>query len=124
MATKQSTIDFILEQIFPADFVTAKKMFGEYALYADGKVVALVCDDQLFVKITPPGKALAGGCAEAPPYPGAKPCLLISGDRCEDREWLSQLFQITAANLPKPQKKPAKKKIPNHEPTPTIPAVH
>jgi len=26
-------------------------MFGEYALYCGDKVVALVCDDQLFVKI-------------------------------------------------------------------------
>lgn len=110
MATKQSTIDFLLEQISPADFVTAKKMFGEYALYADGKVVALVCDDELFVKITPPGKALAVDCDEGQPYPGAKPCLRVTADRWEDREWLSELFRLTTASLPKPQKNPPKKK--------------
>jgi TfoX/Sxy family transcriptional regulator of competence genes len=57
MASKQGTVDFILEQIAAAGTVSAKKMFGEYALYCDGKMVALVCDDQLFVKITEAGKA-------------------------------------------------------------------
>lgn len=110
MATKQSTIDFLLEQISPASFVTAKKMFGEYALYAHGRVVALVCDDQLFLKITPQGQAFAGACHEGRPYPGAKPCLLVTADRWEDRDWLSELFRITATNLPTPLKKSAKKR--------------
>ncbi len=35
-------------------------MFGEYALYCDQRVVALICDDQVFVKITDPGKAYVG----------------------------------------------------------------
>ncbi|RJT43728.1 TfoX/Sxy family protein [Legionella taurinensis] len=55
MSSKQSTIDFILEQITNAGTVYAKKMFGEYAIYCDDKVVALVCDDQLFVKPTTAG---------------------------------------------------------------------
>ncbi len=38
----------------------ARKMFGEYALYVDGKVVALVCDDHLFVKLTEPGTKFVG----------------------------------------------------------------
>jgi len=28
-------------------------MFGEYALYYDEKVVALICDGAIFLKITP-----------------------------------------------------------------------
>ncbi len=56
MATRQETIDFLLDQIAGAGNVRARKMFGEYALYLDEKVVALVCGDQLFVKITNPGK--------------------------------------------------------------------
>ena len=35
-------------------------MFGEYAIYCDEQVVALVCDNQLFVEITPPGRASVG----------------------------------------------------------------
>ena len=56
MLTKQSTIDYILDQLVDLEGVSAWKMFGEYALYCDGRVVALVCDDTLFVKITDEGE--------------------------------------------------------------------
>ena len=52
MATQQRTVDFLVEQVARAGAVTQRKMFGEFALYCDGKVVALVCDDELFVKPT------------------------------------------------------------------------
>jgi hypothetical protein len=70
--------------------------------------VALFCDDQLFVKPTVGGKAFIGKVKEAPPYPGAKPCYLISGDRCEDGEWLSELMLITERELPPPRPKASK----------------
>ncbi len=106
MASRQTTVDYLVEQMAGSGTVTAKKMFGEYGLYCDGKLVALVCDDQLFVKPTAAGKAFAGSVPEAPPYPGAKLCLLISGERWDDREWLSRLVAVTADGLPA-SKKPA-----------------
>ena len=98
MSTKQNTVDFILEQINSAGTVSAKKMFGEYGLYCDGRMVALVCDDELFIKITPAGKAFVGDCPEKQPYPGAKPCLFISGDKWDESEWLSHLIKISLLN--------------------------
>ena len=56
MATRQSTVDYILDQLASAGSISARKMFGQYALYCDGKVVGLVCDDTLYVKITEAGK--------------------------------------------------------------------
>ena len=109
MASQQSTVDFILEQITTAGVVSAKKMFGEYGIYCNGKMVALVCDDQLFVKLTSAGKAFVSEIVEACPYPGAKPCLLISGDKWDDREWLATLVQISAAELPLPKKSSRRK---------------
>ncbi|KVU83744.1 competence protein TfoX [Burkholderia ubonensis] len=103
MASSQSTVDFIVEQMAAAGAVSARKMFGEYGIYCDGKMVALVCDDRLFVKPTPDGKAFLGECEEGPPYPGAKPCFVISGERWDEREWLSRLIRITAAQLPPPR---------------------
>lgn len=105
MASKQSTVDFILEQLTEAGDVSAKKMFGEYGIYCGGKIVALVCDDQLYVKPTAEAKKFLGECEEGSPYPGAKPCFLISGEKWEEREWLSELIRITAANLPVVKKK-------------------
>lgn len=109
MSSKQSTVDFIVEQISSTGIVSAKKMFGEYGIYCGEKMVALVCDDRLFVKPTPGGKAFLGECTEGPPYPGAKLCFIIPGEKWDDREWLSHLIKITAAQLPIPKKKAPKK---------------
>ena len=106
MASRQSTVDFILEQIADSGVVLAKKMFGEYGIYCDGKIVALVCDDKLFVKPTAAGRAFGDELVEACPYPGAKPYLFISGEKWDDHEWLATLFKISAAELPLPKKKP------------------
>ena len=111
MATKQSIIDYILDQLQNAGEVRARKMFGEYALYCDDKVVALVCGEQLFVKITPTGKEYVGKhYEEGRAYPGAKPSMLIDAELIEDREWLSELIRLTADALPKPKPKYKKAK--------------
>lgn len=109
MASKLATIEFIADQIASAGHITYRKMFGEYALYCDTKVVAFVCDDQLFIKPTAAGKTFIGEPTEAPAYPGSKMYYLIDGDLWEDREWMSELIKTTADDLPLP--KPKKKKV-------------
>jgi TfoX/Sxy family transcriptional regulator of competence genes len=105
MASRQSTIDFIVDQISEAGDVSARKMFGEYGLYCNGKMVALVCDDRLFVKPTAGGRSRLRTVTEASPYPHAKPCFLISAEMLEDHEALTELIKITAKELPLPVKK-------------------
>lgn len=109
MATDRKTVDYLVDQMAAAGAVTARPMFGEYGVYCDGKMVAIIGDEQLFLKPTAGGRAAAGDAAEVPPYPGAKPYLLIAADRWEDREWLADLVRVTAAELPAPKSKPAKK---------------
>lgn len=110
MSTRPETVEYIVGQATGTLVVTAKKMFGEYALYADSKLVALICDDQLFVKPTPEGRSLIGEVDEVSPYPGAKPSFLISGDQLEDADWLADLVRRTADGLPiTPAKKPRAK---------------
>ncbi len=108
MASKQSTVDFIVEQASKAGTVSARKLFGEYGLYCDGKMVALVCDDQLYIKPTQSGRAHIGAVTESPPYQGAKPCFLIPGDKREDAAWPTKLVHITAACLPAAAKRTTK----------------
>lgn len=101
MATRQSTIDFLIDQLSSLPSIRSRKMFGEYALYCDEKVVALVCDDQLFVKITSEGKAFVGkSYQEGYAYPGAKASILIGADDLEDHERLCELIRVTADALP------------------------
>ena len=91
MATDLDFMEFLADQMAEAGEISFRKMFGEYAVYCHGKVVALVCDNQLFVKPTPGGRAYIGAPEEAPPYPGAKDYFLIA-NAFEDREWLAGLY--------------------------------
>lgn len=100
-------MDFLLDQLAGLVNVSTKKMFGEYCLYLAGKPVALVCDDQLYLKPTDAGRDMVQQAIEGAPYPGAKPHLLITADLWEDRGWLRHLIQTTDNELPLP--KPKKK---------------
>jgi DNA transformation protein len=110
MSTQQSTVDFLMDQLRPLKKIMNRKMFGEYAIYYDTKVVALVCDDQLFVKPTEAGKTFLKEPEMGPPYPGAKMYFVISEDSWEDGEWLRQLIKMTGDELPLPKPKKPKKK--------------
>ncbi len=100
MATNQSTVDYIVEQIAGAGTVAGRKMFGEYALLCDGKMVALICDNQLFIKPTVAGRSHLSVVIEKPPYKGAKPYFWISGEQWEDGDWLTELVRVSAVALP------------------------
>lgn len=108
MATDLDFVEFVTGQIDNDKEVSYKKMFGEYALYCNNKVVGLICDNQLFIKITKAGKVFVGDITEAPAYPGAKLSFLIE-DEIDNREWISELIKLTEHELPKP--KPKNKKI-------------
>jgi TfoX/Sxy family transcriptional regulator of competence genes len=126
MSTKTQTAEFLVEQLGAG--VTAKKMFGEYGLYLDGKIFAMVCDDQLFLKTTPGGRAFLardGEVKEGPPYPGAKNALIVEAERWDDSEWMAELAAITARELPSPVSKHARagKRPPMLAPRPARPAA-
>jgi len=97
--------------------ITFRAMFGEYALYCGGKVVALVCDDRVFLKPTAAAQTLVGAVEQAPPYPGAKPHWVIDA-LLDDAETLAQLIHTTADALPMPKpKKPRAQKRAKKEPS-------
>lgn len=111
MASDRDFVEFIVDQIENAGDIRYRMMFGEYTIYCNEKVTALVCDNQLFVKPTEAGRSFIGEVVEAPPYPGAKMSFLIE-DGFENREWISELVRITAKELPEPKPKKKKKKKP------------
>jgi len=110
MASNQKFLDFVLEQIKNAGEISAKKMFGEYGIYSDGKLFALVCDNKLFIKPTIAGREFIGNVVEAAPYEGAKPSFLIE-DKIEDSDWLSELVRISVKELPGPKQKNKVRKL-------------
>lgn len=105
MSTQKETIQFILEKLGSPDRFTTRAMFGEYALYADGKVVALVCDDQLYVKIVDASGELEAICEKDAPYPGAKPHYLVEESQLSHIHELPDILFAIAESLPAKKKK-------------------
>lgn len=107
MATDHSFVDYIQEQASLGAGLTCRKMFGEYALYLHGTVVAFVCDNSLFIK---PSAALAVHFPEAPmgpAYPGSKD-YAIADALLDEPERLRALLLASQALLPPPKPKKPK----------------
>ena len=107
MSSKIEFVEYIAEQCRGAGEITYKKMFGEYGLYCGGKIFALICDDQFFVKITDEVKARYPELPEQPPYDGAKNYFLV--EDVDNTEFLTELVAATCNALPEPKPKKPKK---------------
>ena len=104
MGTSDGFASHVVDTLERADNVWIRKMFGEYAVYSNEKVVAFLVDNQLFVKPTEAGRAFIGVPEEEAPWPGARPMFLI-GDALDDAPWLCELVRRTAVALPPPKPK-------------------
>ena len=96
MATNADLVQYIVEQASKAGEVSARKMFGDYCLYCNGKVVGLICDDYLYLKPLKQLQPLLHECDQQmrPPYDGAKPHYLITD--VDDRDYVSMLVKTIA----------------------------
>ena len=106
MTTRRDTLDPILDAI-PGS--TCRPMFGEYALYLQGKVLGFVCDDTLFLKDLPEATAILDNPQRGEAYPGSK-LYLIADPWLDDPETLNRAARAIAQALPEP--KPKKPKVP------------
>jgi TfoX/Sxy family transcriptional regulator of competence genes len=109
MPTHPATIDHLLDSLSNAGSLSARKMFGEYALYLDGTIVAFICDDTLFIKPTPSALALLPDAEMGPAYPGSKD-YIIGSEILDDPDLCIRALRVVAADAPPP--KPKKPKIP------------
>jgi len=98
-------VEYITDQCSGAGEIVAKKMFGDYGIYCDGKIFGLICDDCFYVKPTETGRKLLRVEIMRPPYKGAKDYFYITD--VDDRDYLSSLVRETCKELPMP--KPKKK---------------
>jgi TfoX/Sxy family transcriptional regulator of competence genes len=105
MGTDAGFMQYVCDQARGGGVLSFRRMFGEYAFYCDGKVVALVCDNQVFLKPTEPGRALLSRIREGQPYPGARPHWLID-ETLEDGEAWAKLVATTAQALPAARARP------------------
>jgi len=102
MAIDRHFVDYVIEQAGLGDALTCRKMFGEYALYHAGKVVAFACDNRLFIKPSSASQALAPDLPQSAPFPGAKD-YPVADELLDDPEALRRLLLAIWAALPLPR---------------------
>ena len=103
MATAKETAAFILAQLGQPERFSVKPMFGEFAIYADGKTVGFICDNQLLLKIMPESMDLEARCERAQAYPGSKDYYLVQEDLLAGNHKLPELMLRMADALPMPK---------------------
>ena len=103
MASNADFVQYIIDQCSDAGEIVAKKMFGDYGIYCDGKIFGLICDSCFFLKPTQAVGALLDEVVLRPPYDGAKD-YFFSAD-VDDRDYLAMLVRETCKALPAPKPK-------------------
>ena len=103
MPSSREYLSYIMEQLAPLEGITTRQMMGEYIIYYQGKIAAELCDDRLLVKPVPAALALLPDAPQEPPYPGAKPMLLV--EEVDSKEFLTGLFTAMYSELPAPKSK-------------------
>lgn len=106
MATTESYIKFVCEQIEGVGVIRYKKMFGEYMVYVNDKPVLLVCDNTVYVKKLPEIEELMSGAECGVPYDSAKEHYILD---IEDRELTAKAVEILERITPVPKKRSKKK---------------
>ena len=115
MSTRPETIE-ALRDLIPLPF-TVKRMFGEYAIYLDEKVLGFVCDDTLFVKDRPEARLHLPDAPTGHPYPGSKPYIDTS-EALDDPAPVTLALRALAETLPAPKPKARKSSAPKKAKTP------
>lgn len=103
MASDLEFVQYVMEQLRGIEGVTYRRMFGEYGVFCRGKFFAVICDNQLYVKITQEGREILKECMEIPPYQGANPYFFI--ENIDDTQALQRLVEATYQALPEPKPK-------------------
>ena len=103
MACNADFVQFIVDQCSGAGEIAVKKMMGDYCIYCDGVLFGLICDNNLYIKVTEPGKVLLKEVILRPPYDGAKDYFYIS--EVDDCDHLVALIKATLPVLLKPKAK-------------------
>ncbi len=109
MATDLSFVQYVAEQAGLGERLTHKRMFGEYGLYIDDKVVGFACDNSLFIKPADGTAALTVALPKRPPYPGAKDHP-VADELLDDADALRALLLASHDALPTPKPKMPKAK--------------
>jgi TfoX/Sxy family transcriptional regulator of competence genes len=97
MSTDRARATEILEMLGHPGRFRVRAMFGEFALYADDQVAALICDGVLYVKDLPESALLTGRYPMGVPYEGAKYHYAVDELSAGDAQTLAEVLLAIGA---------------------------
>lgn len=106
MASTQEFVIYVCGQMEDAGAIFYRKMFGEYGIYYNNKLIGVICENHLYIKTTEKGRNCLTNIIEEPPYSGAKPHFRI--DDLKNKSLLADLLKATWEELPEPKPKKTK----------------
>lgn len=116
MATSKETAAFVLRHLGHPGRFTLRSMFGEYAVYADGKTVAFIYQGQLYARVAPGSEELARTCEKVPMWPGSRQRYLVTEEELVGNRRLPEILLQMAEHLPLPHSQRRKAKNSQRKP--------
>lgn len=100
--TDKAYLTDLISKLAELGDITARPMMGEYLLYFNGKYVACICDNTLFVKKNKFNEESVADLPTKSPYEGAKPAYIVP---CDDEVFLRKVVRQTYLGTPEKKKK-------------------
>ncbi len=97
MACNSDFVQYVVDQCSGAGEIAVKKMMGDYCIYCDGVLFGLICDNNLYIKMTEAGEAVLDEVVLRPPYPSARNHFYITN--VDNRDYLEDLIRATLPEL-------------------------
>ena len=97
MACNPDFVQYIEDQCSGAGEIAVKKMMGDYCIYCDGVLFGLICDNNLYIKMTDAGEAVLDEVVLRQPYPSARDHFHITN--VDDRDYLEDIIRATLPEL-------------------------
>lgn len=105
MSSSFDFVQFVLDQIDGCFPKRHRMMFGEYAVYVNGKPIILICDNTVYVKAIEELEPLLKDARKGYPYEGAKLRYILDPD---NRALFNDAIQILERQTPPPRPKAGK----------------
>ena len=115
MASNTDFVQYIIDQCSGAGEIAVKKMMGDYCIYCDGVLFGLICDNNLYIKMTDAGEAVLDEIDLRPPYPSARDHFYIPN--VDDRDYLADIIRATLPELTTSKSKAKRSSVNRQVPT-------
>jgi hypothetical protein len=109
MATSPEYAQFVENQFRGLDGFSMRRMFGEYALYLQGRVLGFLADEQILLQNTPTASKLLPDAEMRKLFPGSKLFILFADEG--NAHLLKSVSQAMWEELPLPKPRKSRKKV-------------